>query len=127
MKFSHLILLFAVLLFGAASHAGSALFEVLDRDSNGYLTLEETQHTPQLHLQFSQADLNKNDRLEVGEMELLDIPLSFADLDTDVSLGITPEEAAALRTLHNQFSRLDQNKDQIIDPGEFAEFAPPAG
>jgi hypothetical protein len=121
------LLMFIAMTYHGHSFASSALFEVLDRDDSGYLTLDETQNNPRVHLQFSGIDRNKNNQLEMEELQLLNIPLSFSDLDMDESVSISPEEASALRALQNQFSRLDQNEDQIIDPGEFAEFAPAPG
>lgn len=127
MKHSPFLLMLAIAAYNAPCFASSILFEVLDRDDSGYLTLEETQSNPQVHLQFSSIDRNRNDRLEAEELQLINMPLSFSDVDADESLGISPEEASALRVLQNQFSQLDQNEDQVIDPGEFAEFAPPSG
>lgn len=122
MKLSPLLLMLAVFNYSNACLASAALLKVLDRDDNGYLTLDETGNKPQIRFRFSQIDRNQNDRLEMEEMQLVNIPPAFGDFDTDQSLGITPEEASALRALQNQFSRLDQNEDQMIDPDEFGEF-----
>jgi Ca2+-binding EF-hand superfamily protein len=122
-KYPSLPAMLCILVWSGACRAGDALLEVLDRDGNGYLTLEETQNNPRVHFRFSQIDRNRNDRLDAEEMQLLDVPPSFADFDLNEDLVIDPEEAAALRALQNQFSRLDQNADQRIDPAEFAEFA----
>ena len=102
---------------------GDALLKVLDRDGNGYLTLDETQNNPDVHFQFSQLDRNQNGRLDAEEMKLLSLKPSFSDFDIDESLGISPEEASALRALQNDFGRLDRNQNQTIDPDEFAQFS----
>ncbi|HEX5057288.1 MAG TPA: hypothetical protein VFX02_12430 [Gammaproteobacteria bacterium] len=107
---------------GACIAGGDAILEVLDRDGNGYLTLDETQNNPDVHFQFSQLDRNQNDRLDAEEMKLLSLKPSFSDFDIDESLGISPEEASALRALQNNFGRLDRNQNQTIDPDEFARF-----
>jgi Ca2+-binding EF-hand superfamily protein len=124
MKYSPLLMFAAALALNTPALASSALFEVLDRDDNNYLTLEETQAKTQLYLQFSAIDRNQNNQLEPEELQLLNMPPAFSDIDMDESLGITPEEASALRVLQNQFSQVDRNEDQIIDPAEFAEFVP---
>lgn len=122
MKLPPLLLMFTALNYSGACLASAALLKVLDRNDNGYLTLEETEDKPQIRFRFSQIDRNQNDRLEMEEMQLVNIPPAFGDFDTDQSLGITPEEASALQALQNQFSQLDQNEDQMIDPDEFEEF-----
>jgi Ca2+-binding EF-hand superfamily protein len=127
MKHPSIFLVLATLAHIGPVFASSALLEVLDSDNTGYLTLDETQNNPDVHLQFSNIDRNKNDRLEKEELQLLNMPLSFSDLDVDESVGISPEEASTLRELQNQFSQLDRNEDQLIDPEEFSEFVAAPG
>src|SRR5688572_19067964 len=101
MKFSSPLLMLTTLAGSGFCLASGTLLEVLDRDNNGYLTLDETQDSPHVHFQFSQLDRNQNDRLDAEEMKFLNMPPAFSDFDTDESLGISPEEAASLRTLQN--------------------------
>ena len=124
MKLSpQLLMLTALTGSGICLADGDALLKVLDRDGNGYLTLDETQNNPDVHFQFSQLDRNQNGRLDAEEMKLLSLKPSFSDFDIDESLGISPEEASALRALQNDFGRLDRNQNQTIDPDEFAQFS----
>lgn len=118
------LLLLATPVCVGTAHANSALFEVLDRDDSGYLTLEETQGNPRLRLRFSQIDRNQNDRLEVEELQLFNVAPAFSDFDTDENLGINPQEASTLRELLNEFSQLDTDENQVLDPGEFSQFTP---
>jgi Ca2+-binding EF-hand superfamily protein len=124
MKFLPTLLMLTVLAgSGTCLADGDALLKVLDRDGNGYLTLDETQNNPDVHFRFSQLDRNQNGRLDADEMKVLNVKPSFSDFDIDESLGISPEEASALRALQNDFNQLDRNQNQTIDPDEFAQFS----
>lgn len=116
--------LFAVFIggFPPALLAASPLFEVLDRDDSGDISLEESEAAPRVHLNFGDLDQNKNDELEEAELQLSGVQLSFEHLDADKDLAISYEEASALPRLARQFSRLDQNNDQTLSPDEIEAF-----
>jgi Ca2+-binding EF-hand superfamily protein len=108
--------------FWSPPNPASALFEVLDRDDNGYITLEETEGVSNVRLRFSELDQNNNDQLEEAELQLSDIQLSFEHLDINRDLLVSYDEALALPRLSQNFSRLDQNNDQALSPVEFKNF-----
>jgi Ca2+-binding EF-hand superfamily protein len=113
-----------VILLGCFSAVpASPLFEVLDRDDNGYISLEETEGTAAVRLRFSELDQNNNDQLEEAELQLGDIQLSFEHLDVNQDLLISYDEALALPQLSENFSQLDQNNDLALNPTEFKSFS----
>ena len=118
-----ILLAFLVCGFPPVPMAASALFEVLDRDDSGYISLEETEGTPEVRLRFSEFDQNNNDQLEEAELQLSNIQLSFEHLDINQDLLVTYDEALALPVLSDNFSQLDQNNDQGLSPAEFKSFA----
>lgn len=117
--------LFAVLIgsFPPALMAASPLFEVLDRDGSGDISLKESEAAPQVHLNFGDLDENRNGQLEEAELQLSGVQLSFEHLDADGDLAISYDEASALPRLARQFNQLDKNNDQALTPGEFESFA----
>lgn len=119
--------LFAVFIccFPAALLAASPLFDVLDRDDDGHISLEESEHAPQIHLDFSDLDQNKNDQLEEAELRLSHVQLSFEHIDANGDLVITYDEVSALPRLGQNFSQLDKNNDQALSPDEFKRFQKP--
>lgn len=116
--------LFAVLIgaFPPALIAASALFEVLDKDNNGHISLAESQAAPEVLLNFGDLDKNQNDELEEAELQLSGVQLSFEHLDADGDLAISYDEASALPSLAKQFNQFDQDNDQVLSPDEFEAF-----
>lgn len=116
--------LFAILIGGLpqALIAASPLFEVLDSDDSGHISLEESQAAPEVLLNFSDLDQNQNDELEEAELQLSGVQLSFEHLDADGDLAISYDEASALSSLAEQFHKLDKNGDQALSPDEFEAF-----
>ena len=45
----------------------------------------------------------------------------YRDLDADQNGKISPDEAAAMPALRNQWTQLDTNADGMLDPAEFAK------
>ena len=92
-------------------------------DDSGSITLEESHHIPEMHLNFSNLDQNKNDELEEAELQLSNVQLSFEHIDINQDLVITYDEATALPRLSENFEKLDRNNDQALTPDEFESYA----
>ena len=61
-------------------------------------------------------------RAVAQEGAVADPPSAFDVLDVDGNGYITKREAASMATLQDRFEGLDEDKNNILDRGEFARF-----
>jgi Ca2+-binding EF-hand superfamily protein len=127
----------AALVLPAAAQQGpfggaGPVFEEMDLDGDGKLTLEEVQGAPEA--QFAAADANDDGTLDRDELiaaaaervsRRVDLMIERADTDGDGS--ISAEEIAEMREdrrqrgLERMFSRFDADGDDAVTEAEFEE------
>lgn len=111
------------------------LFERLDQDGSGSLTLQEFSAAPKLEnleseLQlkmFERLDANNDDRLEPGELNPMESKIPIIELDQDGDRSLNFDEfrvwgrlrGVALDKSQEMFRRLDSDGDGFISRSDF--------